>query len=261
MEMCTPERIEEIKKLLLDIYEKYSLEKITKIDRLLGKYKGREEEFLEFVHHKYKLGTDVSTAQAQIGSSTAAIDCGHVYIPKDSGSGSSSSPESIPIGGSGPSSIEFDCTQRSLVTCGTLIGVSEIVPISTSKLQIREHSTLHNDNFIDSLEGFRLEVDLGRNFNSIDIDSNAEELIERKINGNHDVERFLPSEGIFKVETKIITPSTNDSIRSSKDSSEESCIITYLESGSEISLLPTAPQTSSMILIGKFLELRGITII
>ena len=69
MEMSTPERIKEIKKLLLDIYEKYSSEKMTKIDRLLGKYKGREEEFLQFVYHKYKVGTDVSTAQAQIGSS------------------------------------------------------------------------------------------------------------------------------------------------------------------------------------------------
>ena len=251
MEMSTPERIKEIKKLLLDIYEKYSPEKMTKIDRLLGKYKGREEEFLQFVHHKYKLGTDVSTAQAQIGSSTDAIDCDHIYIPKDSDSGSSSRPESIPIGGSGPSSIELDCTQRSLVTSGTSIGVSVIVPISTSELQIRQHSTLHNDNLIDSIEGFCLELDLGHNCNSIDIHSNVEELIDRKMNENHDVVPSVSSEGIFKVETKIITLSTNHSIRSSKDSSEECCIISSLESGSEVSLLPTAPQTSSMILIGK----------
>ena len=31
----------------------FSTEKVPKIDRLLGKYKGREEEFLRFVYQKY----------------------------------------------------------------------------------------------------------------------------------------------------------------------------------------------------------------
>ena len=50
---CTPARLEEIKGLLLSIYLEYSPEKVSKIDRLLHKYLGREEEFLRFVRHKY----------------------------------------------------------------------------------------------------------------------------------------------------------------------------------------------------------------
>lgn len=52
-EECSVERIENIKKILFEIYEEFSPEKLSKIDRLLGKYQGREEEFLRFVHHKY----------------------------------------------------------------------------------------------------------------------------------------------------------------------------------------------------------------
>eukprot|EP01033_Poteriospumella_lacustris_P012064 gene12064-8619_t len=51
--LCTPERLEEIKKVLLDVYDKHSPEKINKIDRLMGKYIGHEEEFLLFVFAKY----------------------------------------------------------------------------------------------------------------------------------------------------------------------------------------------------------------
>ena len=51
----TPERLEEIKKLLAEIYAKYSPEKISKIDRLLAKYTGHEEEFLRFVFEKYNV--------------------------------------------------------------------------------------------------------------------------------------------------------------------------------------------------------------
>lgn len=54
-EECTPERLEEIKKILIDIYEKYSPEKLNKIDRLLTKYLGHEEEFLQFVFSKYNV--------------------------------------------------------------------------------------------------------------------------------------------------------------------------------------------------------------
>lgn len=54
-EECTPERLEVIKKILLDIYEKKSPEKINKIDRLLSKYLGHEEEFLQFVFAKYNV--------------------------------------------------------------------------------------------------------------------------------------------------------------------------------------------------------------
>lgn len=51
--LCTPERLEEIKKVLLDVYDKHSPEKINKIDRLMSKYIGHEEEFLLFVFAKY----------------------------------------------------------------------------------------------------------------------------------------------------------------------------------------------------------------
>ena len=51
----TPERLDEIKKVLAIIYTDYSSEKINKIDRLLAKYVGREEEFLRFVNHKYNV--------------------------------------------------------------------------------------------------------------------------------------------------------------------------------------------------------------
>ncbi len=51
----TPERLDEIKKVLAVIYTEFSPEKISKIDRLLAKYVGREEEFLRFVNHKYNV--------------------------------------------------------------------------------------------------------------------------------------------------------------------------------------------------------------
>ena len=39
--------------LSISIFCRFSTEKVPKIDRLLGKYKGREEEFLRFVYQKY----------------------------------------------------------------------------------------------------------------------------------------------------------------------------------------------------------------
>jgi hypothetical protein len=52
-EDCSPERLLEIKAILYDVYSKFSQEKMTKIDRLLAKYVGHEEEFLRFVFNKY----------------------------------------------------------------------------------------------------------------------------------------------------------------------------------------------------------------
>jgi hypothetical protein len=57
-EECTPERLEEIKEILKDIYEKKSPEKMNKIDRLLAKYTGHEEEFLLFVFSKYNISSN-----------------------------------------------------------------------------------------------------------------------------------------------------------------------------------------------------------
>lgn len=54
-EECTVERLEEIKAILIKIYTIFSAEKISKIDRLLLKYLGHEEEFLRFVYNKYNV--------------------------------------------------------------------------------------------------------------------------------------------------------------------------------------------------------------
>ena len=61
-EECSSQRVAEIRRTLLGIYADYSPEKVPKIDRLLGKYAGREEEFLHFVHEKYNI--DASGAHA-----------------------------------------------------------------------------------------------------------------------------------------------------------------------------------------------------
>ena len=253
LEFCTTERIEEIKELLLEIYEEHSSEKMTKIDRLLGKYKGREEEFLRFVHHKYKLDTCISTIQAQIETHSAAKGLGPLCTSKDSSSdsNSSSSSEFIPKGGSGPSSIELDSNERSLVTCGTRTGVSEIVPISTSESQIIRHSILHSNHYIDSVKSSGLESDLIPTNNSADINSNAVEVMEKSINENNDVECSVSYKDKFNIETEFINP-TSDSIRNSKDSLEVSCTITNTESGPDTSLTPTASKNSMMISTGKY---------
>lgn len=49
------QRLLEIIEILTGIYEEYCPEKISKIDRLLYKYQGREEEFLQFVVQKYSV--------------------------------------------------------------------------------------------------------------------------------------------------------------------------------------------------------------
>lgn len=58
-EECTPERIEEIKEILREVYSKYSPEKVPKIDRLLTKYASHEEEFLRFVFNKYGVSPEL----------------------------------------------------------------------------------------------------------------------------------------------------------------------------------------------------------
>eukprot|EP01035_Chromulina_nebulosa_P018945 gene18945-24753_t len=51
--ICLPERFEEIKSILIEIYSQFSVDKVSKIDRLLAKYQSREEEFLKYVYSKY----------------------------------------------------------------------------------------------------------------------------------------------------------------------------------------------------------------
>lgn len=61
---CSPERLSEIKQILTIIYNEYSIQKVSKIDRLLEKYFGREEEFLRFVHHKYNIHPPIQLKKA-----------------------------------------------------------------------------------------------------------------------------------------------------------------------------------------------------
>eukprot|EP01034_Spumella_vulgaris_P030345 gene30346-37546_t len=65
-EECTPERLLEIKLVLLDVYKKFSAEKTSKIDRLLAKYLGHEEEFLRFVFGKYNVDMKVYKRTGQL---------------------------------------------------------------------------------------------------------------------------------------------------------------------------------------------------
>ena len=67
-EECSPQRLEEIKELLAKLYERYSPEKLSKIDRLLQKYAGHEEEFLRFVFNKYSVSIDLYKAPASLWS-------------------------------------------------------------------------------------------------------------------------------------------------------------------------------------------------
>lgn len=57
----TQYRLLEINEILAGVYEQYCPEKISKIDRLLCKYQGREEEFLQFVVQKYTVGEQLLT--------------------------------------------------------------------------------------------------------------------------------------------------------------------------------------------------------
>jgi Tubulin-tyrosine ligase family len=72
-EECSVQRVAEIRNTLLEIYAEHSIEKVPKIDRLLGKYTGREEEFLRFVYQKYNI-TSPRTAAAVGGSGSDLKD-------------------------------------------------------------------------------------------------------------------------------------------------------------------------------------------
>ena len=50
---CTYDRLEEIKQILSSIYQECRPDKVSKVDRLLERYVGREEQFLSFVYEKY----------------------------------------------------------------------------------------------------------------------------------------------------------------------------------------------------------------
>ena len=50
---CTPERIDEIKREVLKIYNKHAPQKVGKMEKLLQKFRGREEEYYDFVRDKY----------------------------------------------------------------------------------------------------------------------------------------------------------------------------------------------------------------
>lgn len=94
-EECTPERLQEIKAILYDIYLKYSQEKLNKIDRLLAKYVQHEEEFLRFVFNKYSVPPSQykNFLEKQRLAAEAAAAGGGDPVPDASASGSSDSAE------------------------------------------------------------------------------------------------------------------------------------------------------------------------
>ena len=126
-EECTPERLEEIKSILLAIYLEHSPEKVSKIDRLLHKYNAREEEFLRFVRHKYGIppplphpsahhpnGTDSSSNPDGDNNSNATTANGFPFGSVNSmltasqrmyGGGAAGTPSSTLTSHSGPGSV------------------------------------------------------------------------------------------------------------------------------------------------------------
>ena len=77
---ATPERLDEIRQEVKVIYEKYAPEKVTKLDYLLKKFEGREEEFFDFVRDKYtsswrdeKFSSKEMEARTLISNSTTAL--------------------------------------------------------------------------------------------------------------------------------------------------------------------------------------------
>lgn len=67
------QRVAEIRRMLLAIYAEFSPEKVPKIDRLLGKYAGREEEFLRFVNEKYSIDAPASALGVHTTAITGAL--------------------------------------------------------------------------------------------------------------------------------------------------------------------------------------------
>lgn len=72
-EESSPQRVAEIRRTLLAIYAEFSPEKVPKIDRLLGKYAGREEEFLRFVREKYSIDAPASALGVHAAAITGAL--------------------------------------------------------------------------------------------------------------------------------------------------------------------------------------------
>ena len=95
-EQSPEERVLEIRRLLLEIYAQYSLEKVPKIDRLLGKYTGREEEFLRFVYQKYGIEPPNSCVSISIANNVVTVT-----DKSNTSGGSSSSGVGVSVNGSG----------------------------------------------------------------------------------------------------------------------------------------------------------------
>lgn len=88
---CTPERLAQIKLILQDVYQRFSPEKMGKIDRLLSKYAAHEEEFLRFVFQKYSVDPKMyrrfgrPAAAAAGGSEQSKTDDGDHQQPGGAG--------------------------------------------------------------------------------------------------------------------------------------------------------------------------------
>jgi tubulin polyglutamylase TTLL6/13 len=89
----TPERLAEIKRLLVEIYEVHSRDKIAKIDKLLNKYDGREEEFLRFVRLKYGVAPPEPVEPLEEEQRESEDSAGARVTPRE-GEGSAEAPTS-----------------------------------------------------------------------------------------------------------------------------------------------------------------------
>lgn len=76
-------RLQEIVELLVKIYEKHCPSKVSKIEKLLDRYRGREEEFLSFVTEKYHVDmNEINPPPANLVKEEATFDIDQT-IPKD----------------------------------------------------------------------------------------------------------------------------------------------------------------------------------
>mmetsp|Transcript_4866 Transcript_4866/g.7408 ORF Transcript_4866/g.7408 Transcript_4866/m.7408 type:complete len:1136 (-) Transcript_4866:239-3646(-) len=93
----TPERFQEIKAILSKVYAQYCPSKLGKIDKLLAKYQGREEEFITFVFDKYDVPYELMSSSASQAAAELVVPIpplAEVTVPLESKPTVSASTES-----------------------------------------------------------------------------------------------------------------------------------------------------------------------
>ena len=276
-EECTPERMQEIKKLLWEIYKEYSLDKMTKIDRLLEKYKGREEEFLRFVRHKYGLDIAVNSIQslntAALYTAVLAPRSVPASVHTDSNPGSESSPEDL--FGTCTSGSDTSDGSRSMSGAGTFGDVIDDTVASllyTSEVQTTSNSTSNSISSIPQVHSPGLDLDLGYTSHSNDGDGDqdrdedgdgskdGERDRDRDRDGdgdgdgNHNVSDDIPLKSDACRTTPKILDSPTMTVDGNKDSFDESGSGSQIgrKSRSEIITCPAASRSPLALPIGTY---------